>query len=181
MNRQRLIVIGATLTFGMTLSTLAAGASLDVNTGLWEVSSTGETSGTPPIPPEALARLPPEQRAQIQASIASAMAQSNKPTLARLCITEKTLQRGMDFNQRESANCKRSVIDSSSTKMNIRLECTGDQTMNGTFHIEALNRQTIRGNLHMVVSNGGNAMTVNRDIQGRWLSADCGTVKPADE
>ncbi len=181
MKHQRPIVLGAALTFGMMLSTFAAGASLDVNTGLWEVSSTGETSGTPPIPAEALARMPPEQRAQMQAAIASAMAQSNKPTIARLCITQKTLQRGMDFNQRESANCERSVMDSSSSKMNIRMECTGDETMNGTFHIEALNRQAIRGSLHMVVSNGGNAMTVNRDIQGKWLASNCGSVKPADE
>jgi len=181
MNKQRLLALGAAVTFGGTVSTLAAGTTLDVSTGLWEVTSSGETTGVPPIPPEVLARLPPAQRAQVEASIAAAIAQSSKPTKARTCITEKTLQRGLDFNQRELANCRRTVVNSSSSQLDVQMECTGDETMNGTFHFEAINRQTIRGNLHLVVSNGGNAMTMKRSIQGRWLSSDCGTVKAEDE
>ncbi len=181
MNKPRLLVLGATLTIGATLSTMTAAATLDVNTGLWEVTSTGEASGPPPIPLEALARLPPEQRAQAQAAIAAAMAQSGKPTMARSCITERTLQRGLDLNQQERANCTRTMTNSSASQIDVRMECTGDETMHGTFHFEAINRQAIRGTIHIVVSNGGNAMTINRSVQGRWLSSDCGAVKPADE
>ncbi len=65
MNKQRLLALGAAVTFGGTVSTLAAGTTLDVSTGLWEVTSSGETTGVPPIPPEVLARLPPAQRAQV--------------------------------------------------------------------------------------------------------------------
>lgn len=181
MNKSPLLVLGAALTFGVTFSTMTAAATLDVNTGLWEVTSTGESSGAPPIPAEALARLPPEQRAQAQTAIAAAMAQSGKPTMARSCITERTLQRGLDLNQQERANCTRTLINSSASQIDVRMECTGDETMHGNFHFEAINRQSIRGNMHIVVSNGGNSMTINRTVQGRWLSSDCGAVKPADE
>ena len=50
MNKQRLLALGAAVTFGGTVSTLAAGTTLDVSTGLWEVTSSGETTGVPPIP-----------------------------------------------------------------------------------------------------------------------------------
>ncbi len=181
MNRQRLLAVCGVLTLGVAVGALAASAKLDVNTGLWEVTSAGETTGTPPIPPEALAQMSAEQRAQVQASIAAAMARANKPTLARSCITEKTLQRGLDFNQGDSPNCTRTVVNSTTSQIDVRMACTGDQAMNGTFHFEAVDRKTIRGNLHIVVSNGGNTMTMNRSISGRWLGSDCGTVKPSDE
>jgi hypothetical protein len=181
MSKQRLLAIGASLTLGAAVSTVAAGATLDVRTGLWEVTSTGETTGMPPIPPEALARMPPQQRAQVQASIAAAMGQSSKPDVTRSCITEKTLQRGMDFNERERANCKRTLLSSSSSQIDVRMECTGSEKTNGTFHIEAIDRQAIRGNLNLVVTNGANTMTIRRTMQGKWLGSDCGGVKPVEE
>jgi hypothetical protein len=181
MNRQLLLALGAGLIFGSAVCTGALGATLDVKTGLWEMSSSGETSGMPPIPPEALAQMSPEQRAQVQARMAAAMERSNKPDVTRSCITDKTLQRGLDFNEQERPNCKRTTISSTSSQIDVRMECTGEQKMNGTFHFEAVDRQTIHGNINMVVSSGANAMTIKRTMQGKWLGNDCGNVKPQGE
>jgi hypothetical protein len=181
MNRQRVLTFGAGLALGVAISTVAVGATLDVKTGHWEVTSSGEATGTPPIPPEVLAKMPPEQRAQIQARMAAMMERSNKPEVTRSCITEKSLQRGLDLNQRERPECKRTVVNSSSSQIDVRMECTGEQKMNGTFHVEAIDRQTIRGKFDMVVSNGANTMTMQRTLQGKWLGNDCGSVKPSGE
>ena len=181
MNKQWLLALCVGLTFGTAVSSVAAGATLDVKTGLWEVSSSGETTGTPPIPPEALAQMPPEQRAQLQARMAAAMERSNKPDVRRSCITDKTLQRGLDFSQPERANCKRTMVNSSSSQIDVHMECTGDEKMNGTFHFEAVDRQTLRGNINLVISNGANTMTMKRTMQGKWLGSDCGSVKPVEE
>ena len=51
----RTAVLGLGVTVGSMLLAHAAGPSLDVKTGLWEITSTGATTGAPPIPPEALA------------------------------------------------------------------------------------------------------------------------------
>jgi hypothetical protein len=181
MNRSLLAAFAVTLTLGAAVSTAASGATLDVQTGLWEVASTGETTGLPPIPPEALARMSAEQRAQMQAHMAAAMERSNKPDVRRSCITAKTLQRGLDFSQGERPNCKRTVLSSSSSQIDVRIDCTGDEKMNGNFHFEAVDRQTMRGTINLVISNGANKMTMNRTMQGKWLGSDCGSVKPYEE
>ena len=179
MNMTRLLTIG--LTFCVACSIAASAATLDVKTGLWEMSSTGESSGMPPIPAELLAKMSPEQRAQMQARMAAAMAQSNKPDVTRSCISDKTLQRGLDLNQGERPECKRTTVNSTSKQIDVTMECTGEQKMNGTFHFEAIDRQNIRGNLNLVVSGGANTMTIKRTMQGKWLGSDCGSVKPESE
>jgi hypothetical protein len=179
MSTMRLVTIG--LAFCVASNIAASAATLDVKTGLWEMSSTGESTGMPPLPPELLAQMSPEQRAQMQARMAAAMAQSNKPDVSRSCITEKTLQRGLDLNQGDRPECKRTTVNSTAKQIDVTMECTGEQKMNGTFHFEAIDRQSIRGNLNLVVSGGANTMTIKRTMQGKWLGSDCGSVKPAGE
>lgn len=174
MNRSLLTLVAAGLTLG---SSLASAATLDLRTGLWEVTSTGETTGMPPVPPEVLAKMTPEQRAQMMA----AMGAASKPTVVRSCITAKTLERGLNFNRMERPNCTQTTTNSSSRQVDVRLQCTGEQPMHGTFHIEAVDRQTMSGQLDMAVSSGANTMTMKRTMQGKWLSSNCGDVKPQEE
>jgi hypothetical protein len=72
-------------------------------------------------------------------------------------------------------------VNSTSKQIDVTMECTGEQKMNGTFHFEAIDRQSIRGNLNLVVSGSGNTMTIKRVMQGKWLGSDCGSVKPEGE
>ena len=162
------------------LGTLALAATLDVKTGLWEVTSEGQSSGMPPIPAEALARMTPQQRAQFEASMQQSMAQMNQRQVGRSCVTEKTLQRGMDFSEHQRAQCKRTVLTSTSSVMEVREECTGDQQMTGTFRFEAADRQTMHGTIDMTMTDGTHQMTMHRTMQGVWLGADCGSVAPAE-
>jgi hypothetical protein len=175
---KRVLIAAAALTVG---ASVASAATLDVKTGLWEVTSQGETTGMPPIPPEALAHMTPEQRAKIQQSMADAMGRSGKPDVNRSCITEKALQRGLDLNDRDQPNCTRNVTNSSSRQLDVTMQCTGQQKMNGMLHIEAVDRQTMRGNFNLVTTDGTNTMTVKRTMNGKWLGSDCGNVKPSGE
>lgn len=174
MNRSLLPCLAAGLTMA---ASLASAATLDLRTGLWEVTSAGETTGMPPVPPEVLAKMTPEQRAQMMA----AMGNASKPTVVRSCITQKTLDRGLNFNRPERANCTHTITNSSSRQVDVKMQCTGEHPMNGTFHIEALDRQTMDGKFDMVVSNGANTMTMKRTMHGKWLSNNCGDVKPQEE
>lgn len=156
---------------------IAQAATLDVRTGLWEVTSSGETTGVPPVPPEVLARMTPEQRAAMTAAIGNA----GKPETIRSCITNKTLQRGLNFDRPDRGDCHRTVLQNTSRQVDVRMECTGEQKASGTFQIQATDRQTISGRLDMVVGSGPNPMTIKRVLQGRWLGSDCGNVKPVEE
>ena len=51
------------------MSAWAAGTiqPLDMKPGLWEITLTVRSSGRPPMPPEVVAKLTPEERARIEA------------------------------------------------------------------------------------------------------------------
>jgi hypothetical protein len=159
--------------------TLASAASLDVATGLWEVTSQGETSGMPPIPPEALAHMTPEQQQKVKAAMAEAIGRSGQPTVTRACITQQQLDRGLHFSPREQPNCKQTTLNTSAHTMDAHMICTGEQRANGNLHVEATDRHAITGDFDFVSSDGKNTITIKRTLAGKWLSSDCGTVKPA--
>ncbi len=62
-SRLRGFCVASILILSGTAVCAAAGLSLDVTPGLWELSTSGSISGTPQIPPELLAGMKPEQRA----------------------------------------------------------------------------------------------------------------------
>ncbi len=176
---KRTILLG--LGLGAVVITAAVAATLDVKPGLWEVTSQGEASGMPPIPPQALAQMSPEQRAQVMAAMQGAMSRINQPNVTRSCITQKILDRGLDLQRQGNENCKQNVISSTSQSLDMHVECTGQQRANGTLHIDAINTETFSGTFDVVTTDGTNTMTMKRTMQGKWLGSDCGSVKPHEE
>ncbi len=155
----------------------AAPVSLNLKYGLWEITSAGTTSGAPPIPAAALANLPPAQKAKIQAAMAAAMASANTPHTYKSCVTAESIQRG--FKDPELSNgCTETVVSSSPTDMEVKIACTGRHQMSGTVHFQASSPEAMNGTVDMTLADGGNSMKVNRQISGKWVSADCGNVKP---
>jgi hypothetical protein len=45
---------------------------------------------------------------------------------------------------------------------------------------EAVSREKVTGTINMVMTRGGQSMTVDRDVQAKWLGSDCGKVKEKD-
>src|SRR5258705_225126 len=82
---------------GSMLLAHAAGPSMDVKTGLWEITSTGATTGAPPIPPEALAQMTPEQRAKMESAMRAEIARNNQSHVSKSCITQRQLEKAPDF------------------------------------------------------------------------------------
>jgi hypothetical protein len=157
---------------------LAQTSSLDVKPGLWEINSAGTMTGAPPIPPEVLANMPPEKRAQVEAAMQAAMARANEPQVTRNCVTAEQLRRGLNFDERTNPSCQRTVVSNSSSLLVVHEECTGARTMVMDFHVTAIDRETMKGDIIIVMGNGPNPSTVRRSLAGKWLGSDCGDVKP---
>ena len=68
MPMRRILLAVLATGFGVSASQ-ADPVTINVRTGLWEMTSSGQTTGTPPIPAEAFARLTPEQRAKFEAAM----------------------------------------------------------------------------------------------------------------
>jgi len=149
----------------------------DVKLGLWEVTSTNTMSGMPPIPAETLARMTPEQRAHMEESMKNGMGGGPKTRTRKDCITKEKLDKDYLFGE-ERKECTRTVVTSTSSKMEMKLQCTEhDMKTEGTFHIDVLSSDHVTGTMKMVASGNGQAMNVNVDFNARYLGPVCGDTK----
>jgi Protein of unknown function (DUF3617) len=151
---------------------------LDVRPGMWENTMTVQMSGTPPIPPEVLAKLTPQQRAMMDARIKAQQSQPATPKVRKHCITKEDLAKPLDFGQ-DRGTCKRTMVTSTSSKQELRLECEmGGIKSNGTVRIEAADAEHVTVASHIQSGDGARAMTIDANGTGKWVGATC---KPTNE
>lgn len=157
----------------------------DAKTGLWETTSTMEMPGMPAmpampqIPPEQLAKMTPQQRAQVEAMMKSRMGAAGSPraTVTKSCLTKESLQQALTMSQNE--NCTHKVLASSSAMQNIHMECTqGKTTSSGDLTVERIDAEHARGSVVMKSAVGDQPVNMKMTFTTKWLSSDCGDVKP---
>jgi hypothetical protein len=166
-NKHALTGVAVTL----LLSTLPVHAApLDVKTGLWETTSTSQMSGMP-IPESALKDMPPEQRARIEAIMKQRQEQGPQSHTYKTCITQEDLNRPFDKKD-NMENCTQTILTATRTVQEYKIQCTGSMPHSGVLHVEALSRERVKSTIKMNLPTG----TVDNEMSGRWLSADCGKV-----
>jgi hypothetical protein len=132
-----------------------------------------EHSGTPPIPDEVLARLTPEQRAKIEERAKASVQQGPKTTTRKSCIKKEDLDKAMAFGNNDK-NCHRTVLASSSSKLEFRIECgAGTMKSNGTVNIQAISSDHVKGFIQMTVGDGARSMKMNSTFESKWLGPVC--------
>lgn len=167
-------VVGA-LSIGLAL---AAQETLNVKTGLWEMTVVTRLSGALPIPDDALAKMSPEQRAQIEAAYQAKMSAKPTPEIKQSCLTKEKLEEGFAFNKETNPNCKRTSSQSSATTVDLKEECTTDQgSSTVSIHYVALTPEKVTGTGHLSVTSGGHTMVSDMTVSGKWLNSNCGEVK----
>jgi len=150
---------------------------LDVKLGLWETTNTFQTSGMPQvnIPPDALARMTPEQRARVEAMTKGSG--SARTTTQKSCMTREKMNKQEMFTDNKM-DCTKTVVSSSSSKLEMRMQCTTDGAKtNGTFRIEAVNSENVKGSMQMATTSGDRTMNMNSNFTAKWLGPDCGDIK----
>ena len=150
---------------------------LNVKEGLWEITTTHSMSGMPAmpaIPPDALAKMPPEQRARVEAM----MKGGPSTDVRKECITKEKLEKHSAFSNNRG-DCTRTVVNSTGSKLEVKFHCEDKQSSSdGTFVMEAVGSDNVKGTMHMVSnSSSGHAMTMDFTISSKYLSPACGDVK----
>lgn len=156
---------------------------LNVKEGLWEVTTTHSMTGMPPmpsIPPETLAKMPPEQRAKIEAMMKGGMG-APKTEVRKDCVTKERLDKLMVFDE-DRKECKRTIISSSGSRLEMKIHCEGqgkDQQMStdGTFLVETSGSDSAKGSMHAVMSGNGRTMNMDLTFSSKYLGPACGDVK----
>jgi len=167
---------------GLGLALLAGAAEpvkLNVKTGLWEVSVQTQFSGAPPFASEKLDKMPPEQRARIEAAMQASMANAAKPRLAKHCLTPEKLAQGLDVERGGSDEaCQQKIVKNTSSELQITKTCVtaeGNTVMDQHFTLSGSDQ--VAGTIHAVRTTNGQSSNINSTLQGKWLSTDCGSVK----
>jgi len=150
---------------------------LNVKEGLWEVTVTHTMSGmpaTPNIPPDALAKMPPEQRARVEAM----MKGTPSTDVRKECVTKEKLQKNSAFSNNRG-DCTRTLVTSTGSKLEVKIHCQEKQsTTDGTLVLEALSSDGVKGTMHSVSnSNSGHNMNMDLTFSSKYLGPVCGDVK----
>ncbi|MFY9531846.1 MAG: DUF3617 family protein [Candidatus Acidiferrales bacterium] len=150
---------------------------LDIKLGLWEATNNSQVTGALPIPPEVLARMTPEQRAKFEEAMKARASQGPTARTYKSCITKEKINDQHVFDEGRKS-CIRTVVTSTSSELEMHMECMDAGTKRrGTFRIEAINSENVKGSVQMVSSSNDRTMNINSNFTAKWISPDCGDTK----
>lgn len=144
---------------------------LNIKTGLWQVTKTMTITGVRhPLPPEALARMTPEQRAKFEALYSGAP----KTWTSKNCVTKEKLNRDPFSEESERKSCTRTVLTSTGTKMEIREVCVERGVRSDrTLQMEAVDSENVKGSGHASGTADNKSGNIDVNFTAKWVGAVC--------
>ena|SRR5581483_4596456 len=149
---------------------------LSVKPGLWETTVNNSISGAPPIPADVLSKMTPEQRARVEAAMKGRGSSGRASTY---CMTPDSMKKAVTFNA-ERQGCTSKLLTSTSSMQDVQIDCAqGEQKSTGEMQVQALDSEHVKGQGHFKASMGGaGGTTIDISFTSKWVSSDCGAVKP---
>jgi hypothetical protein len=159
---------------GLSAVLTAQAPALDIKFGLWENTIVTNMGGAPPID---TSKMTPEQAAKVAAAMQGMM--GDRTMTQQSCVKKEDLEKdSFMLPQEKSLSCKRTITTNTRSAFAAEITCTGEREMKGQINIESLAGGTaFKGAMKMVTTAQGRSMNVNMTMAGKYLSADCGTVK----
>lgn len=160
-------------------------ALINVKEGLWETTlNMSGMSGMPSIPEDMLAKLTPEQRAQMEAMMKQrGMSSNGHTTVVKSCVTKDKIEKGMAFSDEKRENCTHTIVSSTPTHAEIKLHCEMNKdsankaTVDSTTVIDVVGPDSTKGTTHAVTTSNGHTMPSDMTFTSKYLGADCGDIK----
>ena len=163
----------------MLLGATAAQAQVHIKPGLWENTVTMKSDNPAMEQIKAkLAAMPPEQRAQME-KMMPGMAPGGAPNSIRVCISKE--QAARDITPDNDGRCSRTNVVRSGDTTQFDFSCKSarsDVSGHGSFTRISDNAYTASSTAAMVTKSTTTHMQT--DISSRFISSDCGDVKPIE-
>jgi hypothetical protein len=169
----------------LAAGTFAVSASAEnLKPGLWEItnnmkSSSGDMEKARAAQQAQMANMPPEQRKKMEEMMAQHGVQMGAGgpggMKVKTCMTKEMVDRN-EFPA-QHGSCKTTSQSRSGNTMKMAYTCTNPPSSGeGQFTIQSPEAYTMK----MVVNTTrqGKPETMNMDASGKWLGADCGSIKP---
>ena len=156
---------------------------LDVKPGLWEITSqmkgSAEAEKSQAQFQKNMANMSPEQRKKMEDAMAThgmkMMPGGPGGMTAQMCMTKQMVER--NELPAQHGNCKTTRQPRTGNTLKFAFECTNPPS-SGEGQYTFVSPEAYRVNMTMKMSMKGKPETMTMDGSGKWLSADCGNVKP---
>lgn len=169
----------------MALSATAVQAQTRIRPGLWEEqvtvkSDNPQANAALAQMQEKLASMPPEQRAAIEKMMTGhGIGAGGAPNTVRTCITKEQVERG--FTPDASGRCQHTNVVNSGNVTKFDFTCTSarsDVSGHGQFTRISDSAFAMTSAADMVTKTS--SMHTQTDVAGKFVSSDCGDVKPVE-
>lgn len=176
-----LISLGIGLLFTL-VGASALAQKMNMTPGLWEhtvdISSHGdEMAMAMKEMQKQLAQMPPEQRKAMEDMLASqGIGFGEKGASVRLCMTREQIDRGQ-IPQHDD-NCTHEITEQTASKFKMKFSCQGNPPSSGSGEMHFIDSKNFTGTSSFTTESDGKKEEMTMTQTGRWLSADCGNIKP---
>lgn len=178
----RLVVRGAIAFAAIAVATRGLAAEpLDINPGLWEVTIQGDHLITR-LPPEAVAKLTPEQRSRLEQQFDLDHRLPGIPQNVRReqCIDEEFLRKMLTepdpaFPRRP--DCVAPTLLSTPRRFELQEQC--QRSGSASFKVESTDQKTFESILDILNVSPGLTIETRAIAKWHWLRNDCGNVGPS--
>lgn len=173
-----------TLPYALALSAACllapAAAQTTLKPGLWEIQQSFK--GNPELDEamkemrEQMAAMPPEQRKQMEAMMARqgvGMAPGGQGV--RMCMTREMVERNDIAGQQ--GDCRTTQQQRTGNTMKVVFTCTNPPSR-GESQITMKGNEAYTARTTITSTDRGRTETTQVESSGKWLAADCGSVKP---
>lgn len=163
---------------------VAPGAAFAQNLkpGLWEhgftmKSASGEMEKGMAQAQAELAKMPPERRKMMEQMVAQqGVGMTGKASTVRLCITPEQASR--TELPAGDGKCEQKSLQRSGSTIRTSFVCAGPPPTSGRSEITLKGDTAYSGRSTVDTTVNGKPERMTMDVTGKWLSADCGNVKP---
>ncbi len=149
---------------------------LNVKPGQWEMQREVESL------PIDLRSVPPEMRDKLEQAVREKDPPKAVTRTWSSCMTAEDLRR--TFSPSEGAACTNTVVGSTSSRLDLLIDCrpsVDHPRRDGTFRLEAVSPEEVRGDMRLNVGEGGDATTVVMRLTARWTGARCEEAAAGDK
>lgn len=171
------------ITISFTFCLSAYPANSGMKPGLWEhhftiKSQSGKIENAMADLKVKMANMPVEQRKMMEDMMAKqGLGINHHANSVKVCISKEQAA-NLEIPQGQNQNCKNEVIKRTAKTIKIKFECKGISKSlgEGEFTLTSPTSYTGKSVVNMTVDNKPDRM--NMDQKGKWLSANCGEIKP---
>jgi hypothetical protein len=166
------------------VAALGSAAAQSLKPGLWQITHQtqggGDMGRSMAAMQQQLANMPPEQRKMVEQHMARQGVQAGSTPgggmAVKVCVTPEMAQRNQVPGQH--ADCSSTSQARSGNTMKVAFACTNPPSK-GEGEVTFTSPEAYTSKMTVTTTVQGKPQQMTMNSSGRWLAADCGSVKPA--